>query len=254
MQHEWACSHARPYSPPRAALMASPKALTSSWKGTFFIVRGLVAVSPQNVTPLISTKSGRPRSSRSAYCEASSAFHPRTSVSRYTVRCCLSCRLRRLRVKRSQKSLKSGRSMALSSSGLAASTETYSCVMGRSASILSGNWALVTRKVEMRRRCRPSHSALISGYMMGSPTRLSAQCRTAMASASRSGLTPGTPRICFTMPRCPASAPSRISSGGSCCHFHSLPTGLVWCRQQKVHLLAQARLGVASMQRWDSMP
>ena len=30
-------------------------------------------------------------------------------------------------------------------------------------------------------------------------------------------------------------------------HRHSRPTGFLWCRQQKTHLLAQAREGVASM-------
>ncbi len=34
----------------------------------------------------------------------------------------------------------------------------------------------------------------------------------------------------------------------------TLPTGLEWWRQQKTHLLAQAREGVASMQRWEWMP
>jgi hypothetical protein len=37
-------------------------------------------------------------------------------------------------------------------------------------------------------------------------------------------------------------------------HFQLVATGLVWCRQQKTHLLAQASEGVASMQRWLSMP
>lgn len=41
----------------------------------------------------------------------------------------------------------------------------------------SGNCAFVTRNVEMRRECRWSISSLMAGYMMGSPTRLSAQCR-----------------------------------------------------------------------------
>lgn len=31
------------------------------------------------------------------------------------------------------------------------------------------------------------------------------------------------------------------------CHFHVFPTGLVWWRQQKTHLLAHAKLGVASI-------
>ena len=41
----------------------------------------------------------------------------------------------------------------------------------------SGNCALVTRKVEMARACSWRTRALISGYMMGSPTSDSAQCR-----------------------------------------------------------------------------
>ena len=36
----------------------------------------------------------------------------------------------------------------------------------------------LARKVEMRRPCSRSSSALISGYMIGSPTSDSAQCRT----------------------------------------------------------------------------
>eukprot|EP00955_Chlamydomonas_euryale_P007672 81641-Chlamydomonas_euryale.AAC.1 len=41
----------------------------------------------------------------------------------------------------------------------------------------SGNCALVTRKVEMRRLCSCDTRPLISGYMIGSPTRDSAQWR-----------------------------------------------------------------------------
>ena len=33
-----------------------------------------------------------------------------------------------------------------------------------------------------------------------------------------------------------------MASGGSVFHRHSVPTGFLWCRQQKTHLLAQARL------------
>ena len=40
----------------------------------------------------------------------------------------------------------------------------------------SGNWALVTRKVDIRRACRRVMRVFISGYMMGSPTSDSAQC------------------------------------------------------------------------------
>ena len=40
----------------------------------------------------------------------------------------------------------------------------------------SGNWALVTRKEEMRRWWRPARMALSLGYMIGSPTSDRAQC------------------------------------------------------------------------------
>lgn len=59
--------------------------------------------------------------------------------------------------------------------------------------ISSGNWALVTRKLEMWHWWRRRRKALISGYMMGSPTRDRAQCFTAKPSSKRSGRTPGTP-------------------------------------------------------------
>lgn len=42
----------------------------------------------------------------------------------------------------------------------------------------SGNWALVTRKEEMRRACSSPIRRLISGYIIGSPTSDSAQWRT----------------------------------------------------------------------------
>jgi hypothetical protein len=45
-----------------------------------------------------------------------------------------------------------------------------------------------------------------------------------------------------------------ICSGGSIFQRHSVPTGFVWWRQQNTHLLAHARLGVVSMQRWLSIP
>lgn len=68
-------------------------------------------------------------------------------------------------VNRSQKSEKRGRSTALRASGVAASTEQYSCVMGTSAEMASGNCALVTRKVEMRLACSNPTSSLIFGYL-----------------------------------------------------------------------------------------
>lgn len=59
--------------------------------------------------------------------------------------------------------------------------------------ISSGNWALVTRKLEMCCWCRSRRKVLISGYMMGSPTRDRAQCFMVRPSSKRSGRTPGTP-------------------------------------------------------------
>ena len=118
----------------------------------------------------------------------------------------------------------------------------------------AGNCAFVTRKVEIRRSCKALTNLSISGYMMGSPTSDSAQCRGSIPSSNLSGITPGTPFICLIIPRCSDTADSTSSKGSSICHRHSRPTGLVWCRQQNTHLLAHASEGVASMQRCDSMP
>ena len=52
----------------------------------------------------------------------------------------------------------------MSVSGVAASTDTYSCVMAGRALMASGNCALVTRKVEMRRPCKAVTNLAISGY------------------------------------------------------------------------------------------
>ena len=49
------------------------------------------------------------------------------------------------------------------------------------------------------------------------------------------------------MATCSRTASETISNGSSAFHFHSVATGFLWCRQQKTHLLAQARDGVASM-------
>ncbi len=70
---------------------------------------------------------------------------------------------------------------------------------------------------------------------------------TVCASSQRSCLTPGIPLSSLTMALCLAMASSTMSSGSSVCHRHSRPTGFLWCRQQKTHLLAHAREGVASM-------
>lgn len=64
------------------------------------------------------------------------------------------------------------------------------CVTGFSILILSGNWALVTRKVEIRLRCSSSTRLLISGYIIGSPTRDKAQCLGVRPSDNRSCVTP----------------------------------------------------------------
>lgn len=56
--------------------------------------------------------------------------------------------------------------------------------------ILSGNCALVTRKVEIRLLCSSSTSEFISGYIIGSPTSDRAQCLGERPSDKRSALTP----------------------------------------------------------------
>lgn len=61
--------------------------------------------------------------------------------------------------------------------------------------ISCGNCALVTRKLEMWWEWRRRMKVLISGYMIGSPTRESAQCLTAKPSSYLSGFTPGTPGV-----------------------------------------------------------
>lgn len=66
----------------------------------------------------------------------------------------------------------------------------HTWVTGFSASIFSGNCAFVTRKVDIRRRCSSFTNVLISGYIIGSPTRDRAQCLGARPSINRSILTP----------------------------------------------------------------
>lgn len=58
---------------------------------------------------------------------------------------------------------------------------------------------------------------------------------------------PGTPFICLIIFLCWSMAPLTISSGSSIFHLQLFPTGFVWCLQQNTHLLAHAKLGVASM-------
>lgn len=63
-------------------------------------------------------------------------------------------------------------------------------VIGLNILILSGNCALVTRKVDICLLCNSSTSEFISGYMIGSPTSDNAQCRGARPSSSCSCFTP----------------------------------------------------------------
>jgi len=58
-----------------------------------------------------------------------------------------------------------------------------------------GNWALVTRNVEISRSWRRCTKLFISGYIIGSPTNDNAQCFTSIPSANLSDKTPGTPEI-----------------------------------------------------------
>lgn len=67
--------------------------------------------------------------------------------------------------------------------------------MGFNIFILSGNWAFVTRKVDICLLCNSSTSVLISGYIIGSPTRDKAQCLGERPSDKRSGFTPALRRI-----------------------------------------------------------
>mmetsp|Transcript_19971 Transcript_19971/g.28095 ORF Transcript_19971/g.28095 Transcript_19971/m.28095 type:complete len:252 (-) Transcript_19971:266-1021(-) len=247
MQQLCACSQAISYLVSSCLHSASQKSLTSVWNGTFCMVSESLLLLPQKVTPLISMKVGWPRVTSLAYSDTSLMLKPLTRVSRYTVLTRLSLREVREAKKRSQKSEKRGRSTSLSSCLVDASTDTYSWHTGSNVCILSGNCALVTRKDEMFLSCSILRYSLILGYMMGSPTSDSAQCLTVNASWKRAGCTPGTPFIVLIICWCLEMAASIIISGGSITHFHSLPTGLVWCRQQKTHLLAQASEGVISM-------
>lgn len=58
---------------------------------------------------------------------------------------------------------------------------------------------------------------------------------------------PGTPFICLIIFAWRSIAVFTISIGSSIFHCQLFPTGFVWCLQQKTHLLAHAKLGVASM-------
>lgn len=63
-------------------------------------------------------------------------------------------------------------------------------VIGWSATIRSGNCAFVTRNVEILRWWSSLTSVLISGYIIGSPTKDSAQCLGVIPSTRRSDFTP----------------------------------------------------------------
>ena len=84
-------------------------------------------------------------------------------------------------------------------------------------------------KVEMPRPCSRRQRREMCGYMMGSPTRLSAQWRTRSAFSQRSWMTPGAPRNSRTIATCFETASSTMSSGASVCQRHSRPTGFLWC-------------------------
>ena len=254
------CSHAISYSPPSNAVSAAENFTTSSCHGTFFIVRLSLSFSlePQKVTALISMKSGSPNATSSAYCfkvsSSSAMLYSFTSVKRYTVRWRLLWMALKESMNRSQKSLNSGRSVFFKVSAFPASTDTYSCVTGFKLVMAPGNWALVTKKVEILLACSSVINSLICGYMMGSPTRLRAQCLTVMAALWASSVTPGTPLSCLIKFVCKSTASRTIWSAGSISHFQLVPTGFLWWRQQNTHLLAQARDGVASIQFIDEMP
>ena len=108
------------------------KSKTSEWKGTLEWDKSVAAEVPQNVTALISTKSGCPIAINRAYCsrpasgsfganhnqtrsndrnkssksnDSPSIFSPLSNVRRYTVRCRFRRRAFNEAMKRSQKSL-----------------------------------------------------------------------------------------------------------------------------------------------------
>jgi hypothetical protein len=129
-----------------------------------------------------------------------------TTVRRATVRWPLSFREVSDSRRRSHASENSGRSIAMRLSLLGASTLTYSCVMGRRLAIADGCCPLVTKNVDMLRLCKSARSSSIRGYMIGSPTRLRAQCRTVSASFHRSIWTPGIPFVSLIICTCVCTA------------------------------------------------
>mmetsp|Transcript_99258 Transcript_99258/g.258802 ORF Transcript_99258/g.258802 Transcript_99258/m.258802 type:complete len:208 (+) Transcript_99258:377-1000(+) len=207
--------------------MDSANSLTSTCHGVFDIVRVEALDVPQNVTDLISTRSGLPSANKRAYSPASDMFSPLTRVSRYTVRCFLSANALKESRYRSQKSWCSGLSTALRASGVAASILTYSWVTGQRFRIASGNCAFVTRNVLMCRRCKSVRSSLMRGYMIGSPTSERAQWRTVIASSNLSFLTPGIPLHSLIIFWCSSIPSATILSGSSMRHFHSVATGFL---------------------------
>mmetsp|Transcript_28537 Transcript_28537/g.32810 ORF Transcript_28537/g.32810 Transcript_28537/m.32810 type:complete len:239 (-) Transcript_28537:530-1246(-) len=221
---------------------------TTSWcHGELDMFRLEASLFPQKVTPFSSMIEQVPNAINLAYPSTSSEFHPLTTVNLATVRCPFSFKHAKLSCKRSHASLNSGRSISIKLSGVGASTLTYNCVTGRRLRIAAGCCPLVTRKVEISRSCKFPNSSLMAGYMMGSPTRDNAQCFTVWPSSQRSVNTPGMPLVSLIMWTCMSIALWTMKIGSSTFHFHSLATGFLWCLQQKTHLLAQAREGVASM-------
>src|ERR1700753_2226181 len=133
---------------------------------------------PQYVTPLISTKQGKPFATRSAYPSTSSSIlNPLTRVRRKTVLCSnlFSRKMSRQELKRSQKSRCRGRSIFRRLSLLLASILTYNCVTRLKSRNCCGCCALQTKKLEILSPCNSPTNSLIRGQKIGSPTRLSAQ-------------------------------------------------------------------------------
>ena len=96
--------------------------------------------------------------------------------------------------------------------------------------------ALVTRNVLTLCWCKSDTNSLMWGYMIGSPTRLSAQCCTLSPSLSRCSKTPAAPRYSQIIFLCWLRQWSRIYDGESVAQDQLVPTGLEWCRQQNTHL------------------
>ena len=99
--------------------------------------------------------------------------------------------------------------------------------MGIKSLIALGCCPFVTRNVDIFLSCNSDSSSLILGYMIGSPTRLSAQCLTVWASCQRSIRIPGIPLVSLIIDTCSFTASSTIIIGSSVFQRHSLPTGFL---------------------------